>query len=114
MLVVMGDLIQQGITLENMSVTRAMLAITPLVLLSVAASAASARWPRAGRVLEGTLVVVHNGKVVTEVLRNERLDLADLYEAARTEGITDLHGVKWCVLEADGHFSFLRADSDSR
>lgn len=108
-LIVMGDLIQQGVTLEDMSVTGAMLAITPMILLSVAASAAATRWPRAGKVLEGVpVVVIHRGKVVSEVLRTERLDLADLYEAARSEGISDLRDVEWCVLEDDGHLSFLR------
>lgn len=110
-LIVMGDLIQQGVTLEDMSVTGAALAITPMVLLSVVASTASARWPRASRMLEGSpVVVVHRGKVVRDALRNERLDVADLFEAARTEGIADLRDVEWCVLEADGHFSFLPKD----
>jgi uncharacterized membrane protein YcaP (DUF421 family) len=111
-LIVMGDLIQQGLTLEDMSMTGAMLAVTPMVLLSVLSGAIAVRWPRAGRVLEGVpVVVVHRGAVVEEALRNERLDLADLYEAARTEGIDDLRDVEWCVLEADGHLSFLRRDS---
>ncbi len=110
-LVVMGDLIQQGLTLEDMSVTGAMLAITPMALLSVLSAAVAVRWPRTSRVLEGVpVVVVHDGKVVKEALRNERLDLADLFEAARTEGISDLHDVEWCVLEADGKFSFLRTE----
>ena len=110
-LVVMGDLIQQGLTLEDMSVTGAMLAVTPMALLTVASAAISVRWPRAGRVLEGApVVIVKDGKVVKEALHNERLDLADLFEAARTEGISDLRDVEWCVLEADGHFSFLRSD----
>jgi len=112
--VVMGDLIQQGLTLEDMSVTGAMLAVTPMALLTVAAGAISVRWPRAGRVLEGVpVVVLHRGKVVAEALRNERLDLADLYEAARSEGISDLRDVEWCVLEDDGRFSFLRKDDES-
>lgn len=113
-LVVMGDLIQQGLTLEDMSVTGAMLAVTPMALLSVALGAIAVRWPRAGRVLEGVpVVVLHNGKVVGEALRNERLDLADLYEAARLEGIRDLREVEWCVLEADGHLSFVRRDGQA-
>jgi uncharacterized membrane protein YcaP (DUF421 family) len=108
-IVVMGDLIQQGVTLEDMSITGAMLAVTAMALLSVASAAISVRWPRAGRVIEGVpVVVVQHGAVVQEALRNERLDLADLYEAARSEGISDLRDVDWCVLEADGHFSFLR------
>ena len=53
-------------------------------------------------------MIVQHGTVVKEALRNERLDLADLFEAARTEGISDLRDVEWCVLETDGHFSFLR------
>lgn len=112
--VVMGDLIQQGLTLEDMSVTGAMLAVTPMALLTVATGAVAVRWPRAGRVLEGVpVVVLHRGKVVTEALRNERLDLADLYEAARSEGISDLRDVEWCLLEADGKFSFLRSDGSA-
>lgn len=110
-LVVMGDLIQQGVTLEDMSVSGAMLAITPMVLLSVLTGAIAVRWPRAGRVLEGVpVVVVHRGQVVEEALRNERVDVADLFEAARSEGISDLRDVECCVLETDGHFSFLRVD----
>ena len=112
--VVTGDLIQQGVTLEDMSVTGAMLAITPMVLLSVLFSTIAQRWPRAGRVIEGVpVVVMHKGKVVEEALRNERLDYADLYEAARSEGISDLRDVDWCVLEVDGHLSFLRRDEPS-
>lgn len=110
-LIVMGDLIQQGLTLEDMSMTGAMLAVTSMVLLSVLSGAIAVRWPRAGRVIEGVpVVVVHSGAVVKEALRNQRLDLADLYEAARTEGIDDLRDVEWCVLEADGHLAFLRRD----
>jgi uncharacterized membrane protein YcaP (DUF421 family) len=113
--IVMGDLIQQGVTLEDMSVTGAMLAITPMILLSVAASAAATRWRRAGAVLEGVpVVVIHRGQVVSDAMRTERLDVADLYEAARTEGISDLRDVEWCVLEADGHLSFLRTASEDR
>ncbi len=112
--VVMGDLIQQGLTLEDMSVTGAMLAVTPMALLTVATGAIAVRWPRAGRVLEGVpVVVLHRGELVVEALRNERLDLADLYSAARSEGINDLRDIEWCVLETDGKFSFLgRSDED--
>jgi uncharacterized membrane protein YcaP (DUF421 family) len=111
-IVVMGDLVQQGLTLEDMSLTGAMLAVTPMALLSVLAGAVACKWPRAGRVIEGVpVVVMRQGEVVREAMRNERVDFADLYEAARTEGISDLRDVDWCVLEADGHFSFLRNGS---
>ena len=113
-LVVMGDLIQQGVTLEDMSLTGAMLIIATMALLTAASASIAVRWPRAGRVLEGTpVVVVQRGKVVPEALRNERLDLADLYEAARSEGISDLRDVEWCVLESNGHLSFLRRPDDA-
>jgi uncharacterized membrane protein YcaP (DUF421 family) len=114
-LVVMGDLIQQGVTLEDMSVTGAMLSVTTMALLTAAMATAAVRWPRAGRVLEGVpVVVIQRGVVVQEALRNERLDLADLFEAARAAGIKDLRDVEWCVLESDGRFSFLRLEDTSR
>ncbi len=113
LVVVMGDLIQQGVTLEDMSLTGAMLAVSTMILLSVGLGAAAVRWSRAGRLIEGTpVVVIKQGEIVRDALRNERLDVADLYEAARTDGIGDLRDIEWCILEADGKFSFLRRSDE--
>jgi len=107
-LVVIGDLVQQGVTQEDMSVTGAMLAVSTMAMLAVAGSAVSARWPASRSALEGRpLVVVHDGVLVTSVLRHERITAEEVREAARSKGWGDLGEIAWGILEADGRFSFV-------
>ena len=49
LIVTIGDLVQQGVTQEDMSVTGAMLAVGTIALLVVAMSYVGYRWPRANR-----------------------------------------------------------------
>jgi len=111
LLVVMGDLIQQGVTGDDRSVVGAMLAVTTFALLTVAISFAAFRWRRTEPILEGIpVIVVRDGQPLEEVLRIERLTLDELKDAAREQGVADLSEVKLGILEAEGRFSFLRED----
>ena len=114
LLVVMGDLVQQGITLEDQSLTGSMLAIGTIGLLVMAASYVSFRWVRTRHLIEGLpVVVVRHGEPVEGTLRRERLDIEELFGAARAQGIGDLHEVVVGLLEPDGKFSFIKnAQSD--
>jgi uncharacterized membrane protein YcaP (DUF421 family) len=109
LLVVMGDLIQQGVTAQDTSVTGAALAVSTFALLTLAGSYAAYRWKRMSRIIEGIpVVLIDHGRVLHQVLRIERLTLEELQDAAREQGIADLRDVRLGVLEADGTFSFLR------
>ena len=109
LLVTMGDLVQQGITQEDYSVSGGMLTIGTFALLSVGLSYVSWRFPRSRPVLEGQpVVVVRSGEAQEEVLAYERLPVDDVLEAARREGIRDLAEVDLAVLETDGSISFFR------
>jgi len=109
LLVTMGDLVQQGITQEDYSVSGGMLTIGTFALLSVALSYTSWRFPRSRPVLEGQpVVVVRAGETQEKVLAYERLPVSELLEAARKEGIRDLEEVDLAVLENDGSISFFR------
>jgi uncharacterized membrane protein YcaP (DUF421 family) len=109
LLVTMGDLVQQGITQEDYSVSGGMLTIGTFALLSVALSYISWRFPRSRPVLEGRpVVVVRGGETQDKVLAYERLPVSELLEAARKEGIRDLEDVELAVLENDGSISFFR------
>jgi uncharacterized membrane protein YcaP (DUF421 family) len=112
-LVVLGDIIQQGVTQEDMSVTGATLAVSTMGLLAVGTSVIGHRWPKSQSVLEGKpSLVVHKGVVDEEVLRMERIPYTELQEAARKRGFEDLAEIEWGIVEADGTFSFLTG-SDS-
>lgn len=113
LLIVMGDLIQQGVTGDDRSVLGAMLAVATMALLVLTFSYLSYRSKRAGNILEGTpAVIIQDGKPLTEILKIERLTLDEVRDAAREQGITDLQDVKIGVIEAAGKFSFLRKDEE--
>jgi uncharacterized membrane protein YcaP (DUF421 family) len=109
LLITMGDLVQQGVTQEDYSVTGAVLTVGTFALLSVALSYITWRFPGSRPVLEGQpVVVVRAGETQERVLKYERLPMDDLMEAARKEGIGDLAEVDLAVLETDGSISFFR------
>jgi uncharacterized membrane protein YcaP (DUF421 family) len=107
LLVTMGDLIQQGTTQEDFSVTGAMLAVGTFALLLLFFSWVSFRFKKTRPLLEGMpVVVVQNGAMREDVMRYERLDQEELFEGLREQGIDDLSKVRFGVLEPDGKYSF--------
>ena len=111
LLIVMGDLIQQGVTQQDSSVTGAVLAISTIALWMLATSYASFRFGRVRGLLEGQpVVLVRNGRIQRKMLAYERLTEDELKEKARAQGIADLTEVALGLLESDGRFSFLRFD----
>jgi uncharacterized membrane protein YcaP (DUF421 family) len=113
-LVTMGDLIQQGVTQEDYSITGAVLAFGTMAMWALLLSYVTFRFGRARRVLQGTpAIVFRDGEPVLEILRLQRLALDDLLEAAREQGIGHLRDLEYAVLEAEGRFSFVRKKEDS-
>ncbi|HEX5614100.1 MAG TPA: YetF domain-containing protein [Acidimicrobiia bacterium] len=108
MLVILGDIVQQGVTQEDMSITGALLAVSTIAVLIVGMSYVAFRFPRTRGVLEGTpTVLVRHGHVVREALRAERVTTEELEQAARSRGITSLRDVDLAVLEGDGTMTFI-------
>jgi uncharacterized membrane protein YcaP (DUF421 family) len=110
-LMVMGDLIQQGVTEEDMSLTGAALAVSTMLLWAVALSYMGFKSRRARDVLDSSpVIIVTNGKVDTEMLAVQRLSLEDVLDEARNAGIASLDEVRFGLLEAGGKMSFVRTD----
>ncbi len=110
LLVIMGDLIQNGVTQSDMSVTGMAIAVSTFTLLSVASSYLVYRSKRAQKIIEGTpLIVVEDGKLVEANLRSERMTREDVMEEARAQQIESLDQIKWAVLEANGSVSFIKS-----
>jgi uncharacterized membrane protein YcaP (DUF421 family) len=108
MLVVMGDLIQQGVTQDDYSVTGALIVVSTVVLLTTFASYLNWRVPRLRRYLEGEpIVVVKDGQPIERNMKRERLTIEEIAEEARTQQIASLSDIKWAVLENSGKLSFI-------
>lgn len=115
MYVVLGDLIQQGVTGQDYSVTGAVLAVAVFTVATVTLSWVDQRFPKARPIVHGApIVVVSHGVPQSTAMKAERLSIDDLYEAAREKGIERIDQVKLAVLEADGRISFFtREKQDS-
>jgi uncharacterized membrane protein YcaP (DUF421 family) len=103
LLVVIGDLVQQGVTQSDESVTGALIVISTIALLSFAVSWVSFRSRKLRLVTEGEpIVLVQNGRVIERNMRRERITREDIEEAARRQQITSIADLRWAILEDDG------------
>ena len=109
--VAIGDLIQQGVTQEDQSITGAMLAVGTFGILVMIFSYTSFKIPRTRKALEGIpIVVVRDGEPVQRSMTYERITLDEVKDAARAQGIADLGEVRLGILEPGGSFSFLKQE----
>ncbi len=115
LLVTVGDIVQQGITQEDYSLTGAMLAVSTFAFWMTALSFATWRWRRVGKVVDGVpLVIVQDGKPIEPTLAAERLPIDEVMEAARQTGLASLADVRLAVLEPTGRISFITRDDESK
>ena len=111
LLVTLGDIVQQGITQEDFSLTGAILAASTMAFWVTVFTWLSWRSDRARRAIEGVpLVIVRDGEPVDAALRLERMPLAEVLEAARSQGVADLADVRLAVLEPSGSISIIKVD----
>ena len=112
LLVVMGDLIQQGVTHNDFSLTGGMLAIGTFAFWALALSWATYLFPKLKNALEGEpRVIVKYGKIIEANLRRDRLTRDEILSEMRLAGIGRLADVEWAILEPQGKISFISKDS---
>jgi uncharacterized membrane protein YcaP (DUF421 family) len=111
LLIVLGDLIQQGVTQSDYSFTGLVLAGGTFTLLTVAVSYLVFRFRRVRPLFEAEpLILIEDGKVIDRNLRRERLTTEELASEARMHQIPSLADVRWAVLETSGRISFIPHD----
>jgi uncharacterized membrane protein YcaP (DUF421 family) len=109
MLVMLGDLVQQGITQNDFSVTGLMIVAGTVGLLTVFMSYLSFRFKGLRPILDGEpVIIVRDGEILPRNLRRERLTIEEVNAAARLDQIASLDDVRWAVLETNGQISFIK------
>jgi uncharacterized membrane protein YcaP (DUF421 family) len=115
LLIMVGDLIQNGVTQDDTSLTGAALAAGTMGFWVLVFSFLSWRYKAAETVIEGVpAVLISEGEVIDEALRAERMPYSDLMEAARQQGIGDLDEVRLAVLETNGLVSFIKYSGEQK
>ena len=110
LLIVLGDLIQQGVTQSDYSFTGLMLAAGTIAVMQTSVSWIGYRSPKkAGLVLEGEpIVIVQDGKCLERNTKRERIREEEVLEAARKNGIGSLDQIEWAILETSGEMTFIQ------
>jgi len=109
LLIVIGDLIQSGVTQNDLSVTGVIMVLCTIGVLQVLTSYLGFRFRRIRPILQGEpIVLVENGKLIERNMRRERLTLDDLAEKARLSEIASIDDIRWAVLETNGEISFIK------
>ena len=113
-LVVIGDLIQQGVTQNDFSLTGAIIAVSTIAFWALVFSWLSYLSPWAERLLEGEpRVIVRDGELLTANLRRNRLTRGEIESEMRLAGISRMSDVAWAILEPRGKISFIqRSDAE--
>jgi uncharacterized membrane protein YcaP (DUF421 family) len=112
LLVTIGDLVQQGVTQNDFSVTGLMLAVGTIGLLTVLFSYLPWRFRRLRPILEGVpVILIQDGNVIEKNLRRNRLTQEEIAAEARTQQIDSFERIRWAVLETSGKISFIEQSS---
>jgi uncharacterized membrane protein YcaP (DUF421 family) len=112
LLIVIGDIVQQGVTQNDFSVTGLLLAGSTIAVMTVLFSYASFRVRALRPILAGEpVILVDDGKVIERNLRRQRITVEELLAEARMHQIARLAGVRWAVLETSGQISFIEKSS---
>jgi uncharacterized membrane protein YcaP (DUF421 family) len=114
LLVVVGDLVQQGITQNDESVTGVVIVLSTIGLLTALVAYVNFRFPRARPMLEGRpVVLVEEGQIIESNARRERVTPGEIEAEARMQQIESLDTVRLAILETNGRISFIPAEKDS-
>ena len=113
LILIISEAIQQALIDDDNSMINAFLLVTTLVGLNVLMSLLKQRSQRVERILDGTpLLLVERGKIHADRMQRERVDEADVLEAARElQGISSLGDIDYAVLEKNGQVTVIPKQS---
>jgi uncharacterized membrane protein YcaP (DUF421 family) len=116
LILIMGDALQQGLLGEDYSLTNAALVVITLVFIDIAFSLVKQQWSSAEKWIDGVpAVLIVDGKARHETMIQNRVDEADILEAARKfQGLERLDQIKYAVLEKSGGITVIPRQKGER
>lgn len=108
LILLIANAVQNAMVGPDASLGGGLIAAAVLLIGNMVLARVRERIPFLRRVVEGDpAVLVADGKVQTENLRHEEIDINELQEAMREHGLASLSDVKMAVLEVDGTISIV-------
>lgn len=108
LLVMIGDLVQQGITQNDFSVTGMVLVGGTVGLMTVLVAYAGFKLPWIRPAVAGEpVIVVQDGKPIERNLARNRMTVEEIAGEARQQQLASLDDVAWAILEPNGRVSVI-------
>ena len=108
-LIATGDLIQQGVTHNDFSLSGAILAVAVFAFWASVLSWVTFMSRRGERFLGGEPnVIIKDGRLIKGNLRRDRVTVAEIESEMRLAGIANIRDVAWGIVEPKGRVSFIQ------
>lgn len=109
LLLIISEATQQALLDDDRSLTGGMMAIATLVFIDILVSLITGRFKTADHIVNSVpLILLQNGKPLTDRMSKERVSVEDVLEAARKlQGLERLDQIKYAILEKDGSISII-------
>lgn len=110
-LILVGNLAGYAIIGEAKSITDVLLLLAVVLAWDYAFNVGEFYFPRLrGIAQDSPALLIHDGKLLRNNLRKEKLTEQELAASLRKHGIADITRVRQAVLEVDGHISVIEKD----
>jgi uncharacterized membrane protein YcaP (DUF421 family) len=107
-LFILSNVVQNAIIGPDNSLGGGLLGAVTILVLNFVFVDATFRWKRLRHLLEPyPTVLIHDGRILEDRLRAEKITLDDLHAALRKNGLVDPTEVRFAVLEANGGISVI-------
>ena len=114
-ILLISNAVQNAMVGPDTSLVGGLIAAATLFILNFGFKFLLYKFPSLGKALQGeAIMLVYNGKLMTENLKRARITVAELEEAAREHGVDSLAEVNLAILEVDGNISILSNDFKDR
>jgi len=108
-MLLVSETVSPALTGQDSSVTGSLVAAATLMGITLAMDWVTWRWKAAARVIEGVpQVLIHDGKVLKDVQRREKLSDDEVASALRREGVESADEVHLAVVEPSGRITVIR------
>lgn len=112
-LLILSETVQNAMIGQDTSLIGGLISAATLLVLAQVMSFLTWRSKRAERIIDGApKVLVRHGHRRGDTMKQEQISIAELMEAMRREGLSNIADVRAAVLENDGTISILKRNND--
>ena len=107
-LLIISNVVQNAVIGNDNSLGGGLIGAVTILLLNWVVVELAFRSKRARRLLEPSpTLLIHNGRILDDHLRRERITMDDLHAALRRSGVVDPAKVRFAILEETGQISVI-------